>query len=70
MYTAPPGELAGLVYGQRKMALIKKSFYLDLKNLIYCELKWSKHKGKSQFSNNFTDAVEGQIVKLKAGFDK
>ncbi len=52
------------------MALIKKSFYFDTTNLIYCELKWSKHKGKSQYSNNYIDAVEGQIVKLRPGFDK
>jgi hypothetical protein len=37
--------------------------------LIYCELRWSKQKGKSEFSNKFHDAVEGQIVKLKANFN-
>ena len=47
MYTAPPGELAGLVYGDRKMSLIKKSYYFDPENLIHCEMRWSKQKGKS-----------------------
>lgn len=70
MYTAPAGQLAGLVYGDRKMSLIKKSFYFDPDNLIFCQLKWSKQKGKSDFINKFADAVEGQIVKLKAGFNK
>ncbi len=52
------------------MALIKKSFYFDPTNLLYCQLKWSKQKGKSKYINNFYDGVEGQIVKLRSGFDK
>lgn len=51
------------------MSLIKRSFYFDPDNLIYCELKWSKQKGKSDFINKFYDAVEGEIVKLKPGFN-
>lgn len=57
------------MYGDRKMALVKKSIYFDPQNLIYCELKWSKQNGKSEFSKNYNDAVQGQILKLKAGFD-
>ena len=51
------------------MTLIKKSVFFDPVNLILCQLKWSKTKGKSQYSSNYNDAVQGHIVKLKAGFD-
>jgi hypothetical protein len=39
--------LAGLIYGERKMSLIKKSYYFDADNLLWCEVKWGKQKGKS-----------------------
>lgn len=48
VYNGPPGELSGLIYGDRKMSIIKKSYYFDPENLIHCELRWSKQKGKSQ----------------------
>ena len=52
------------------MSLIKKSYYFDADNLLWCEVKWGKQKGKSQFSNKYNDAVEATIVKLKPNFNK
>lgn len=46
-YTTPPGELKGLMYGDRVMTMIKKSVFYDEENGLFCELKWGKQKGKS-----------------------
>jgi hypothetical protein len=46
-YTAPAGEVSGIMYGDRKFQFVKKSCFFDEENLFFCELTWSKHKGKT-----------------------
>lgn len=35
-FTCPPGELSGLVYGDRKVSVNKKSYYIDKENRLLC----------------------------------
>jgi hypothetical protein len=56
--------MSGLVYGERKLTLTKKSQYLDIENNIFCEITWGKSKTKNEISK-FNDYFEGKIVKLK-----
>jgi hypothetical protein len=43
-FTSPPGSLAGIIYGERKLTLIKKTYFFDASNLILCEISWGKSK--------------------------
>ena len=45
------------MYGDRKMLFIKKSYFIDEENRLFCEVNWGKSKGKSDYSNKFHDAV-------------
>ena len=52
-FVSPPGELSGLVLGQRKLALNSKTQYFDENNQIFCEITWGKNKKQKQ--TNFSD---------------
>jgi hypothetical protein len=63
-YTSFAGEMSGLIFGDRKLALIGSNHYIDLKNRIYLNLKFGKHKGTTEYSK-FIDGIEGKIVKVR-----
>lgn len=64
-FNSPPGEISGLIYGDRKLALIKKSYYMDEKNFLFCEVNWGKDKNGSNQLCKFNDYFSGMIVRLK-----
>jgi hypothetical protein len=66
--------LAGVIHGDRKLTLTRKTYYLDEDNLILGLVTWGSQKNKNEISFN-NDYFEGKIVKLKSNtplnnFDK
>jgi hypothetical protein len=60
--------LSGLVFGDRKLTLIKKTYYIDEKNMIMGFIQWGSQKKKNEISFN-NDYFDGKIVKLKSDTD-
>lgn len=56
----------GIVMGDRKLTLTKKSYYIDKKNLIFCEMVWGKNKKSEWPDSKLNDFFCGKIVKLKS----
>jgi hypothetical protein len=67
-FGCPPGEISGLVMGDRKLTLTKKTYYIDETNMILAFIQWGSQKKKNEISFN-NDYFEGQIVKLKPNTD-
>lgn len=63
IFTSPPGELSGVIYGERKLNITDKSHFFDPENQLFCELHWGKKKSKNPVSR-FHDYLEGKIVEL------
>ena len=63
MFQTPPGELSGVVYGQRKLTLHGKTRFYDQEEGLFCELVWGRGKGKNPIEK-YEDYLEGNIIKL------
>lgn len=47
-FNTPPGEMHGIIIGDRKLTLAKKSYYIDEANRIFCEVSWGKQKNSKR----------------------
>lgn len=65
--SGPPGQISGLVYGDRKITLTKKSICFDSKNLILCEMAWGKNTSNRDQFCKYNDYCFGKVVQLKQG---
>jgi hypothetical protein len=54
--------------GDRKLTLVKKTYYLDEKNMLLGIINWGSQKKKNDISFN-NDYFDGVIVKLKPNVD-
>ena len=59
--------MQGIIFGDRKLTLAKKSYYLDSKNMIFCEISWGNNKNSQKKDSSLNDYFSGNIVKLRAG---
>lgn len=66
-FNTPPGEMHGIIMGERKLALAKKSYYIDEGNRLMCEISWGKNKNSRREESQMRDFFSGKIVKLKNG---
>lgn len=57
----------GIIIGDRKLTLAKKSYYIDETNRIFCEIAWGKQKNNGRQFCNMNDFFSGKIVKIKSG---
>ncbi len=58
-----------MVYGERKLSLIKKTYCLDETNSLICEIEWGKNKSSKDEYGKFNDYFGGRIIKLKQGIE-
>lgn len=65
-FNTPPGEMHGIIIGDRKLTLTKKSYFMDKKNLIFCQMHWGKNKKSERPDSKLNDFFLGKIVKLKS----
>ena len=56
------------MWGDRTIKAADKTQYLDVENRLFLELKFSKHKGTTQFCK-YENGIEGKFVKLKDSVD-
>ena len=64
-FNIPPGQMSGLVYGDRKLSLVKQSVYVDEKNSLVCLMNWGKNKASGNVLGKYYDYFEGNIVKTR-----
>ena len=62
-FDVPPGEVGGVMWGNRTIKAVDKVQYLDVDNLLFLELKFSKHKGTTEFSK-YENGIEGKLQQL------
>jgi hypothetical protein len=67
-YTYPDGQITGLMYGDRKISAVDKTYYLDTKNYLYVELSFGIQKGVTEYCK-YIDGIEGRIVQLPKDVD-
>jgi hypothetical protein len=68
-FTTPPGEMHGIVVGDRKLALAQKSYYMDEENRLLCEVSWGKNgKHSRKEEGQMKDFFAGKIVRVKDEF--
>ena len=48
-FSVPPGEVGGLMWGDRTIKCVDLTQYLDVDNRLFLELKFAKHKGTTEF---------------------
>ena len=44
-FSVPPGEVGGVMWGERTIKAVDKTQYLDAENRLFLELKFAKQKG-------------------------
>ena len=49
-FSVPPGEVGGVLWGDRTIKCVETTQYLDVKNRLFLELQFAKHKGQTEFS--------------------
>lgn len=59
--------MQGIIFGDRRLTLVKKSYYLDEKNLIFCCISWGKNSKSHRKHSFLNDFFSGSIVKLREG---
>ena len=57
--------MAGLIYGDRKLSIVKQSYFIDEGNRLFCEIKWGKNKSAGNEFGKFHDYFEGEVMKMK-----
>ena len=61
--------MTGVIYGDRKLALVKKSYYIDETHRLFCEIHWGKDKSKIEPLARYHDFFHGTIRKVKSNFN-
>ena len=61
------GTISGLIYGDRKLSIVKQTYYIDEDNRLLCIFNWGKNKKANNDYCHFNDYFEGEIVKVKEG---
>ena len=56
--------MGGILWGDRTIKCVETTQYLDVKNRLFLELQFAKHKGQTEFSK-YENGVEGKLVELK-----
>lgn len=64
-FNTPFGEMSGIIYGDRQLCLVKKSYYVDEPNRLFCEVQWGKNKNSKNRLANMQDYFEGSICLIK-----
>jgi hypothetical protein len=55
----------GIIIGDRRLVLAKKSYYVDEGNRLMCEVAWGKNKQSRRQEGLMNDSFSGKIVKVK-----
>ena len=64
-FNTPPGQMSGLVYGDRKLSLVKQSTYVDEGNRLVCLVNWGRNKASGNAFGKYYDYFEGNMVKVR-----
>lgn len=64
-FNIPPGEMHGIVVGERRLLLSKKSYIIDESNLLFCQVSWGKNSKSKKKDSDMNDFFCGKIVRLK-----
>ncbi len=70
VYQTAPGEVSGLVVGNRKFRFKGKTFIVDAKNRLFCAINFEDETSGifSKSKWKFTDQFDGEILRVSEPF--